>query len=121
MNNLDIELHRKLLFKKGAPITITLEYLFEQMDECVNYFKDCAENGCFLEQEDDPFSTPEQEHLDFIRVKASMEGKISLLRDLCEMMRPDMVEIISDHFKKSIHEIWNVPEPTSAISEWSAD
>lgn len=121
MNKFDAELERKILYKKGAPIDITVEYLFKEMDEAANSFRERAESGGFLVNlDEDPFDTPEQEHLLFIKVQAATEGKIGLLKDLCKMMNPDMLETISEHFKSAMNVVWNVSEPTSAISEWDS-
>lgn len=119
MNKFDVELSRKILYSKGAPITVTVEYLLKEMDDTANSFRERAESGEFLVNlDEDPFDTPEQEHLLFIKVKSATEGKIGLLKDLCEMMNPDMYETISEHFQSAMSVVWNVPEPTSSISEW---
>lgn len=117
MNKFDAELYRKNLYKKGAPITITAEYIFDKMNEAASYFEDVVNNGYPVE--DDPFgeNTPEQDHIDFIYAKGSALGKLALLKELCEMAYPDMIETISEHFKEAFKKIQSVPEPESAITE----
>lgn len=120
MNKFDLELERKNLYRKGAPITITADYLFNEMDEAASYFEDVVKNGYFVEEDDVPDfdkNTPEQDHIDYISAKGSALGKLALLKDLCKMMYPDMLESISEHFKAAFNRIQSVPEPESAITE----